>query len=254
MLFALALLLLIVPLTVSSAETKREITVSAALSLKSAFEEIGRMYEARRKVTKVTFNFGASGDLMRQIEGGAPVDVFASAAPAEMDELEKKGLIVKGTRADFAKNATILVAHSNMKTRLHSFTDLLSGDIKRIAVGNFKTVPAGRYAEEIFRHYKILPLIKDRLIFTANVRQVLDYIDRNEVDAGVVFATDVQARSKNVAIAAVADERSHSKAVYPIGMITNSKNRKPAEEFITLVRSAEGQKILRKYGFKPIGE
>ena len=250
---AVVLQLIILLLSFSFAESKTEITVSAALSLKNAFEEIGRMYE-RDRGAKIRFNFGASGNLMRQIEGGAPVDVFASAATKEMDELEKKGLIATGSRRNFAKNSIVLLTSSNVKAQIHSFTDLTSGDIKRIAIGNFKTVPAGRYAGEIFRHYRILQLIKDKLIFAENVRQVLDYVTRDEVDAGVVFATDAQAISKGAVIAAVADDKSHSRVLYPIGMTTNSKNPKPAGEFIRFVLSEEGQKILRKYGFKPAAQ
>jgi molybdate transport system substrate-binding protein len=237
----------------SFAESNTEITVSAALSLREAFEEIGRMYKVRNKGAKVRFNFGSSGDLRRQIEGEAPVDVFASAAPNEMDELEKKGLIVPGTRRNFAGNALVLLISSNTRSGARSFADLPLGDIKKIAVGNFKTVPAGRYAEEIFRHFGILPSIRDKLIFAVNVKQVLDYIERGEVDAGVVFTTDARERSKVVTIAAIAPEKSHSKVVYPIGVVTNSKNPRQANEFINIVRSAEGQKTLKKYGFKPAG-
>ncbi len=87
----------------------KEITVSAAISLKNAFEEIGKIYEAKNRGTKVFFNFGASGDLIRQNEGGAPVDVFASAARKDMDETEKRGLIVVGSRVNFAANIVVLI-------------------------------------------------------------------------------------------------------------------------------------------------
>src|SRR5208283_5910456 len=148
------------------AEPPKEITVSAAISLKNAFEEIGKIYEAKNRETKVFFNFGASGDLMRQIEGGAPVDVFASAARQDMDEAEKKGLIAIGSRVNFAANSVVLIVPLKSGTAMTSFEDLKSGSIKKIAVGNPKTVPAGRYAEEVLKYYNMLDEIKDKFIFT----------------------------------------------------------------------------------------
>lgn len=244
--------LLIVPLTASFAEAEREITISAALSLKNVFEEIGKMYATHNKGVKVRFNFGASGDLTRQIEGGAPVDAFASAALREMDILEERGMIIHGSSRNFAENAIVLVISPNAKSKIQSFAGLTAGEIKKIAVGNFKTVPAGRYAEEIFRYYGILPSIKDKLIFAENVRQVLDYVARNEVDAGVVYATDAKTREREVTVKAVADEKSHRKVVYPLAMIKNTKNPKLTEDFLSFVLSDEGQNILGKYGFKSV--
>ena len=234
----------------SQAETK-DITVSAAISLKNAFEEIGKLYEAKQGV-KVSFNFGASGDLMKQIAGGAPVDVFASAAQKDMDEADKQGFIVSATRADIAANSVVLIVPARSKISLKSFEGLIAADIKKIAIGNPKTVPAGRYAEEVFNYYKLLPAIKDRFVFTENVRQVLDYVARDEVDAGVVYATDAAAKTKETTIVAVAPEASHKPVIYPIAVVKGTKNETSAKAFIALVLSTEGQKILQKYGFKPV--
>jgi molybdate transport system substrate-binding protein len=233
-----------------SAESSKEIAVSAAISLKNAFEEIGKLYESKNIGTKAVFNFGASGDLMRQIEGGAPVDVFASAAQKDMDLLDQKGLIASGTRVNFAANTVVLVVPAATKTSMKSFEDLKADIMKKIALGNPKTVPAGRYAEEIFQYYKLLDAIKDKFIFTENVRQVLDYVARGEVDAGVVYATDAATRPKEVRIVATAPEQSHKPVIYPIGVVKGTKNKGAASAFIALVLSAEGKNILEKYGFK----
>jgi len=243
-------LVLCLLLPAAEAGTTQEITVSAAISLKNAFEEIGRLYEMNHKGTKVLFNFGASGDLMRQIEGGAPVDVFASAAQKDMDEAEEKGLVLSGSRVNFAANAVVLVTPASAKAPIKSFGDLSADRIKKIAIGNPQKVPAGRYAEEAFRHYKIFDSIKDRLIFTENVRQALDYVARGEVDAGVVFATDAITRLKEVRVVATAPDQSHKPVVYPIAIVKDTKNGAAAKDFVALVRSHEGQKILEKYGFK----
>lgn len=246
----IAALLSPLPLSAASADPQQAITVSAAVSLKNAFEEIGKIYEAKHKGMKVSFNFGASGDLMKQIDGGAPVDVFAPAAQTDMDALDRKGLVAPGARNNFAANTVVLVVPAGSMTPLRSFKDLASGNVRRIAIGNPKTVPAGRYAEEVFQYYKILDAIKDKFILTGSVRQVLDYAARGEVDAGIVYSTDAMTRRKEVRIVAAAPEQSHKPVVYPIAVMKGTKSEVPAKTFISLVTSAEGKKILQKYGFK----
>jgi molybdate transport system substrate-binding protein len=223
--------------------------VSAAISLKNAFEEIGRLYESKYG-TKCILNFGGSGALAKQSLGGAPVDVFASAAQKDMDDVDKQGLIVAGTRADFAANSIVLIVPSGATVPLKSFEGLRAAKIEKIAIVNPKTSPAGRYAEEVFSYYQILPSIKDKYIYTENVRQVLDYVARGEVDAGVVYATDAAVRSKDVKIIAAAPEASHKPVVYPIAVVKGAKNEADAKAFISLVLSPEGKKILQKHGFK----
>ncbi|MDA8078674.1 MAG: molybdate ABC transporter substrate-binding protein [Nitrospiraceae bacterium] len=225
------------------------IIVSAAISLKNAFEEIGKLYESSHEGAKVSFNFGASGDLMLQIEGGAPVDVFAPAAQKDMDKAEKKGLIEPGSRKDFTANAVVLVIPAKSKKLIKSFSDLPSGEIKKIAIGNPRTVPAGRYAEEIFRYCRVYDAIKGKLIFAENVRQALDYVGREEVDAGVIYLSDARIKATDVKVAAVAPSGSHKPVIYPISVIKGTKHPDLSKEFIAVVTSEEGQAILRKYGF-----
>ena len=252
-LFALSLLLicaLYASVGIVTAETKHEMTISAAISLKNAFEEIGKLYEAKSGGTKVLFNFGASGDLARQIEGGAPVDVFASAAQKDMDGLDGKGLVLQGTRSNIAANSVVLIVPVGSKVVPASFEGLAAKEIKKIAVGNPKTVPAGRYAEEVLTYYKLFPFVKDKLIFTENVRQVLDYVARGEVDAGIVYATDASSGAKEVRIVESAPEKSHKPVAYPIAVVKGTKNETAAKAFVAFVLSPEGQKVLEKYGFK----
>ncbi len=232
----------------------KEIIVSAAISLKNAFEEIGKIYEAKNRGTKVVFNFGASGDLMQQIAGGAPVDVFASAAQKDMNDAEARGLISPGTRTNFAANTVVLIVPRSTRVPIKSFGDLRSENVKKIAIGDPRTVPAGRYAEDVLTYYKMLAGLKDKLIFTENVRQVLDYVARGEVDAGVVYSTDATIRINEVAIAATAPEASHKPVVYPIAVVKASQNGALAKAFIALVTSPEGKKILAKYGFKTVAK
>jgi molybdate transport system substrate-binding protein len=232
------------------AQQPRELTVSAAASLTNAFKDVGKAFEAGQKGVKVNFNFGASGDLLRQIEGGAPVDVFASAAPREMDQLGSKGLLVQGTRRNFVENGLVLVRPTVSTVKVTSFEDLRKGDIKRISVGNPATVPAGMYAQQVLSYVKVWDDIKGKLVFGESVRQVLDYVARGEVDAGLVFSTDASVRSKEVTVVARAPEGSHGPIVYPIAAVKDTKNGDLARAFIQFVLSPEGQRVLTGYGFK----
>ncbi len=235
-----------------SAFAQQELTVSAAASLTNAFKEIGGAFEASRNKTakvKVLLNFASSGALMQQISGGAPVDVFASAAQREMDELEKKGLIITSTRHNFAANGIVLIKPAASKTALKGFEDLKNPAVKKIAIGNPATVPAGMYAQQALKYSKVLDGIKDRLVFGENVRQVLDYVARGEVDAGIVFSTDALVRAKEVVVVASAPPGSHKQALYPAAIVKDSKNAGLARAFIDFLLSPEGKRILAKYGF-----
>lgn len=125
---SLILFLLVVSVIQSAqsiiAEPTREITVSAAISLRDAFAEIGKIFEQRHPGVKSVFNFGASGDLARQIEAGAPVDLFASAAQKDMDDIDRKGLLVANSRINFASNKVVLVKSARLRIPLNSFRDL----------------------------------------------------------------------------------------------------------------------------------
>ncbi len=237
-----------------TAQSTYEITISAAISLKNAFEDIGRIFQERNPGERLLFNFGGSGDLARQIEAGAPVDVFASAAQKDLDDLDQKDMIIKGTRKDFAGNSVVLIIPTKSTIHPTSFNDLRRGEIQKIAIGNPKTVPAGRYAEEVLRYFNLWDGIKDRLIFAENVRQVLDYVARGEVDTGMVYSTDALVRAKEVRIVAEAPEQSHRPVVYPIAVVKGSKKEALAREFIAVVTSREGEKILERYGFRVSGQ
>jgi molybdate transport system substrate-binding protein len=236
----------------SIAQFAKEMTVSAAISLKNAFEEIGTTFKGYHPKARLSFNFGASGDLARQIEAGAPVDVFASAAQKDMDGIDRKGLILSGTSANFAGNGVVLVKPSLSSVRIESFEDLMKTEVKKVVIGNPKTVPAGRYAEEVLKSLNLRHGITDKLVLAENVRQALDYVARNEVDAGMVYATDAMIRSKEVRIVIKAPKGSHQPVVYPIGVVKGSKNESLARDFITFVVSGEGQDILKKYGFETL--
>lgn len=242
--------LLLLTAVQSKAESRQEITVSAAASLKNVFEDLGKLFESQKKGVKVYFNFASSGELLKQIVGGAPVDVFASAAQREMDDLESKNLLVPGTRHPFAGNEIVLAQPAKTTVKMNRFEDLKKAEIKLIGIGNPASVPAGLYASETLQYMKVWDDVKGRLVFGESVRQVLDYISRGEVDAGMVFATDARTRPNDVRIIASAPAGSHRAIVYPIAVVKGSKQEALAFEFTNFVRSEPGRKVLEKYGFK----
>ncbi len=228
-----------------------EITVSAAASLQNAFREIANQIETRTG-TRVNFNFGASGALQKQIESGAPVDVFASAGRSQMEGLASQGLIVPESRRDFARNELVLIVPTDQATELKSFADLGGAQVKRLAVGNQKTVPAGQYAEQALTKLGLWQQLQARLVLGEDVRQVLDYVARGEVEAGLVYASDAHAAGSRVRVVARAPADSHDPILYPIAIVRASKQQEAARAFIDAVMSDEGQRSLEKYGFEHV--
>lgn len=226
--------------------------MSAAVSLRDAFQEIGQLHGARTG-RRIAFNFGASGALQRQIEAAAPVDVFASAGAQQMDALADKDLIDRETRRDFARNELVIVTLQTSALRLNSFADLDAAAVQRIAVGNPRTAPAGQYAVQVFDRLGLTAKLQSKFIPAEDVRQVLDYVARGEADAGVVYRTDAQVAGSSVWIVAVAPENSHEPILYPTAVIRESRNSQAARSLVELVTGAEGQSILRRYGFGGAG-
>ncbi len=231
--------------------TGGEIVVSAAASLQNAYGEIAHRYEERTGV-KVVLNFAASGELQKQIEFGAPADVFASAGEREMDALAARGLIDDPSRQNFAANVLVLVVPASSISSLQSFSDLASASVKRISIGNPQTVPAGHYARQALEATGLWDKVHARLIFAENVRQVLEYAAHGEVDAGLVYSTDVAVAHGRVKVIARAPEGTYGPIRYPIAVIKSTHHVEAAQEFVQFVLSPAGQDILKQYGFIPV--
>jgi len=232
-----------------NSQAAREITVSAAASLKDAFGEIGKQFESRTG-SKVNFNFGASGALQKQIESGAPVDVFASAGRPQMDALASQGLIELGTQRDFARNVLVLVVPADSTSGPTSFADLGGAKVTRLAIGNPKTAPVGLYSQQALTRLELWQQLQSRLILAEDVRQTLDYVARGEVDAGIVYASDVRAADNKVRKVATAPADLHDPILYPIAVLRASSSKDAARAFIDAVMNDEGQRTLEKYGFE----
>jgi len=230
--------------TVTTAET---LTISAAASLKSSMESIKALYKEAKPNVEIAFNFASSGDLQQQIENGAPVDVFISAAKKQMKALEDKGLLLDGTKKDLLENKLVLIAPKD-KAVIKSFEDLATDKVKQIALGEPASVPAGQYAEEVFTKLGILEKVKPKTIYGKDVKQVLTYVEQGEVDAGVVYATDAKASGK-VNVVAIASDDSHTPVIYPVAVIKASKSEADAKEFLEFLFSDKARVVFAEEGF-----
>lgn len=224
------------------------LTISAAASLKDAIAKIQQLYTQQQPVT-ITNNFGASGSLQQQIEQGAPVDIFISAATTQMDALQQKELILTDTRKNILSNQVVLIAPKNSNL-VSNFKYLTSARVQKIALGEPKSVPAGKYAQEVLTFYNIFNQIKPKIIYAKDVRQVLTYVETGNVDAGIVYITD--AKLSDVKIVAIAPANSHSPVVYPVAVIKASKNINAAKKFVQFLSTKPASDMFNKYGFTKV--
>jgi molybdate transport system substrate-binding protein len=224
-----------------------DIVVSAAASLTNAFKEIGASFEQTHPGVKVVFNFAASGPLLQQIAQGAPADVFASADQESMDKAQQQNLIVANTRADFVANKLVLVTTAGSPVAVKSLADLTKPEVKRIAIGNPASVPAGRYAKGALEAAKLWEPLLPKFVYADSVRQALAYVARAEAAAGFVYATDAGIEKDKVRVAA--EVPVATPIFYPIAQVASSRNPALAREFLAYVLSPAGQKQLTGFGF-----
>lgn len=227
-----------------------ELTISAAASLKESLESIKPLYVKEHPEVSLTYNFGSSGSLQQQIEQGAPVDLFISAAAKQMDALEKKGLLLEGTRQDLVKNELVLIVPKE-NTTVTQFKDLTNDAVEKIALGEPESVPAGKYAEEVLTSLNITDAVKAKAVYGKDVKQVLNYVATGNTDAGVVYKTDAK-NSEAVKIVATAAENTHSPIVYPIAVLKSSKHPEAAKSFLQFLDGETATQTFEESGFQEV--
>lgn len=252
--FTFILLQLLMTLSASGCGGQRAaVNVSAAASLSDALKVINTLYVAGNPGIDIATNFGGSGTLQKQIENGAPVDIFMSAASAQMDAVQQKHLILDDTRRDLLANTVVLVTPSGNPAGIRAFTDLSGDRVKKVAIGDPGSVPAGAYAQMVFDKYGITGSVKPKLVLAGDVRQVLTYVESGNVDAGVVFLTDARG-SNRVEIVANAPDEINAKVVYPIAIVQGSKNVDAARNYEKFLFGDQAKAVFEKYGFKVINK
>ncbi|HWQ76609.1 MAG TPA: molybdate ABC transporter substrate-binding protein [Syntrophomonas sp.] len=228
--------------------TKVDLTISAAASLKDAMEEIKTLYLAEKPKTTLNITYGGSGALQQQIEQGADVDLFFSAATSNMDTLKSKGLLIDSTVRDLLGNQLVLVVPNDSTLKISSFADVTNAEVAKIALGEPATVPAGKYAEQVFTYLKNYDQVKAKAVYASDVRQVLNWVETGNVDAGVVYLTDAKISDK-VKIVATASAESHKAIVYPAALIKTTNNYTASRDFLNFLTSAKAKAVFDKYGF-----
>lgn len=243
--FVFAALLLVACRETPGPAAPAEITVAAASDLTPAFEEIGRVFEATHK-TKVVFVFGSTGLLTRQIENGAPFDLFAAANVSYVDQLERKGLIVSDTRRIYARGRITLWTLADNMVRIEKLEDLTRPEVHRIAIANPDHAPYGQAAREALESARIWDAVKPKLVYGDNIRQTLQYAETGNVDVAIVaLSVSVQSKGRWVLI----PEELHKPIDQGMAVIKGTKNEPAARAFCDFVNGAQGREMLKKYGF-----
>jgi len=244
---SLYLLALTIVTILSVSSRAAEITVFAAASLTDSLKEIAADYE-KSSGDKITFNFGASSTLARQIDAGAPADIFFSADESQMDGLAKKDLIDPATRKSRLGNSLVVVVAADSTLQINSAGDLTNATVKQIALADPKAVPAGVYAKAWLTRQQLWPAIEPKVVPTENVRAALAAVESGNVEAGVVYKTDAGI-SKKVKVAYEVPAKDAPDISYPMAVVKESKQPDAAKNFLNYLDSQEAGDIFKKFGF-----
>ncbi len=224
-----------------------ELSVFAAISLTDALAEIGTAFTTESGV-KVYYNFAASTTLQRQLEKGAPADVFISASPRQVIALETGGLLEAGSRRNLLTNRLVVVSDEDARLSVEMLANLAAPEISRIAIGHPSIVPAGAYAKEALTHFGLWETIHPKLIFGADVRATLAYVSSGNVDIAIVYKTDTTV-SDYIKILYQVPPEAYTPIIYPAVVMKNSPQKQLARRFLTYLQSADKSEIFEKHGF-----
>ena len=230
----------------SNVFANESVTVYAAVSLTNAVNELDAIYEQKNKV-EVKTSYAGSSTLAKQIEAGAPADVFISADVQWMDYLQNKQLVSASDRVNLLGNRLVVIALKARPIKLKidksfDFTRVVQG---KWCTGDTKSVPVGKYAKQALTSIGWWDKVSTRLVETEDVRAALNFVARGECQLGIVYATDA-AISKNVVIIGTFPENTHQPIIYPIGLV---KKNTESMNFYKFLQSSQATKVFKKYGF-----
>jgi molybdate transport system substrate-binding protein len=249
--FLRAPLLLCVFALIAGPLAAAELQVFAAASLTDALREIAADYE-KATGDKLALNLGASSILARQIQEGAPADLFLSADEAKMDALEKRKLLLPGTRRSVLSNTLVVVVPSDSALKIAGPADLAAPPIRALALAEPQSVPAGIYAKEYLKKKGLWSKVIDRVVPTENVRAALAAVESGNVDAGIVYRTDAGI-SKKVRIAYEVPKAEAPGISYPFAVLAGSEHKEAARRLLDYLASPPALAVFRKYGFLVLG-
>lgn len=235
----------------AGASASEPLLVSAASSLSEPLQSLAAATTRDGTTPMARFNLGASGTLRNQIAAGAPVDVFISAGVQPMNELDRQGLLLPGSRRDIAANALVLVVPERSSLSALRFEQLAGAAVKRLAIGD-SNVPAGDYARQTLAHYGLTGALRQRLVPLPSARAVAAAVAAGAVEAGIVYRSDVRPGSR-LRITAVAPAGSHAPIVYSAAVIRSSGRPRQALHYVQSLSGAAAQGVFRRFGLPPAG-
>lgn len=232
-----------------ASNAKGQLTLGAAASLEKVFsDKIIPMFNEKYPDIKVTGTYDSSGKIQAQIEEGAKIDVFFSAATKQMDELDKKGLMDTASIHPMLENKLVMIAAKDKADQFTSFEQIANA--KKVAIGDPKSVPAGAYAKEVLESMEIWDAIQDKLSLGSNVTEVLNWVADGSASVGLVYATDAKKLADKVSVIEEAPEGTlKEKIVYPIGIVKNSDNAAAAKIFVDFLKTDEVKQVFVDSGF-----
>lgn len=241
--------------TQSAESTKKEpveLHIQAAASMTEALNDLKKVYEEKNDNVTLTISYGASGALAQQIEQGVPADLFISAAQKQMDDLVGKNLVDKDSVTPLLKNKLVLITAQD-NTTVTGYQDLLKPEVSKVGLGDPASVPVGQYSEEVYTKLNLWEPLQSKFVLASDVKQVLTWVESKNVDAGTVYETDAKS-AKNVKIVNDDPGVPYKDIVYPIGVVTASKEKSATEELITFFKTEDAKKIFNQYGFTTVNE
>lgn len=231
------------------AENKRDkvqLHISVASSLINVMQELGQAFQEKHETISLTFIYGSSMKLARQIEQGAPVDVFLSASVQDMERLINKNKVIESTVQNFAKNELVLVSNKMEKIGL---PELLNQSNDQIAIGDPNYVPLGHYTKQALDRVGLWRELERKFVYGADARQVMTYVSQGNTNRGIVYRSDALSESKLYINYSFSSEREMP-IVYLGGIVVDCKNEEAAEMFMEFIMGETGQIIFKSFGFK----
>jgi molybdate transport system substrate-binding protein len=241
---------LLLVMLVGTVKAEEKVTVYAAASLTNALSEISTQYQ-KGKPVNIAHSYAASSTLAKQIENGAPADIFISANTQWMDYLQEKGLVDSGSRVDLLSNGLVLITPKGrtFPVRFDKGFRLSQAFEGKLCTGDIDSVPAGIYARQALETLGWWETIKNRIVGTQDVRGALVFVERGECAAGIVYETDAIISGK-VETTAIFPENTHNPILYPAALIKKAK--KEAQDYLEYLKGSEASLVFAKHGFRPV--
>lgn len=235
----------LMPLDAQSPATT--LTISSGAGLRDVMLNIQQAYSQQTPRVKINYNFAASGVLRQQIEQGAAIDVALLASQMDMDDLQSQNLLVNNTRKNLLRSNIALIV-PRKSAGITKFQHLANNRVKRIAIGEPRSVPVGKFAQEVFAYFGLAQQVQPKLVYAKSALEIISYVASGNVDAGITHDTSVN-QNPEVKIVAIAPTNSHTPVIYPVAVLKNSKNLAVAQAFVQFLSSQAARSIFQKAGY-----